>query len=893
VNGWVRQSAQRCFSFFRREPLDQDLDAEMAVHLELAIVDNIRDGMTTEEARRQALIRFGGREQAKEEHRDMRGLPVLEVLLQDVRFSLHMFRKNAGFTIVAILTLALGIGANTALFSIVNGVLLNPLPYEQPERLVALYARTTQFMHSSISYPNFLDWRRDNHSFSDVAAFRSDDFNLTGTGDAERVPANMISAAFFPILGVKPVAGRVFTEQEDQLGAAPVVLISEGFWKRKFGSSPDVVGKSITLNGTLHTIVGVIPASFHYENNNFQSKCEVYVPIGQWKEPLFRDRRTGQGMDAVGRLKAAVTLEQANSDMSGVTAHLAEVYPDSNKDSNATLVPLKENVIGDIRPFLLVLLAAVGFVLLIACANVANLLLARSTGRTREFAIRSALGASPARMIRQLLTESVLLSLVGGALGLVIAVTCTAAAIKALPDALPRAAEIHLDGRVWLFTLVASLLVGMIFGLVPALKTSRTEIRETLNEGGRAGIGGRHRAQSIFVAMEMALAVLLLVGAGLMIRSLANLWNTNPGFDTHNVIRFNLASSQPLGATPEAIRSSFRQLHDAMQSVPGIQAVSLTVGSSPMEGDSELPLWLEGEAKPASQSDMKNALFYMTQPDYLAIMKTPLKRGRFLSESDTEKSPPVIVIDEQFARQYFGEKDPIGRHVNFDIVSMTAEVVGIVGHIKQWGLDSDETGQIKAQCYMPISQLPDSILPILDHGTSVVARTEGSPVSVMNSISHAVEKVNSQIVVYGTETMGDVISNSLATKRFAMVLLSVFAALALVLSSIGIYGVISYVVGQRTREIGIRMALGAKRGNVLRMVLGQAGKMVVLGVVVGMVAAFGLTRLIASMLFGVSPWDPVTLVGVALLLSAVSLLASYIPARRATQVDPMIALRYE
>ena len=356
MNGWMRQLLLRCFSFFRRAPLDQELDAEMATHLEMAVADNVRDGMSGEEARRRALIRFGGREQAKEEHRDMRGLPVLEVLLQDVRFALHMFRKNLGFTIVALLTLGLGIGANTALFSIVNGVLLNPLPYQQPERLVALYTRNAQFQHSSISYPNFLDWRRSNESFSDLAAFRSSNLNLTGTGDSERLPANMISAAFFPILGVKPLAGRGFTEQEDQLGGAPVTLISEGFGKRKFGSSSEAVGKSINLNGTLYTIIGVIPGSFRYENSNFQNKSEVYTPLGQWNEPLFRDRRTGMGMDAVGRLKTGVTVEQANSDMNRLAGHLADLYPDSNKDSGVTLVPLKENVIGDIRPFLLVLL---------------------------------------------------------------------------------------------------------------------------------------------------------------------------------------------------------------------------------------------------------------------------------------------------------------------------------------------------------------------------------------------------------------------------------------------------------------------------------------------------------------------------------------------------------
>jgi len=817
----------------------------------------------------------------------------MQTFWQDVRYGLRMLGKNPGFTAIAVLTLALGIGANTALFSIVNGVLLNPLPYDKPDGLVALYARTAEFAHSSISYPNFLDWRHDNRSFSALAAFRQENFNLTGMGDAERLKAEMVSATFFPILGVNPRIGRVFSELEDQAGAARVALISEGLWKRKFGSSPDSVGKSIILNGALYTIVGVIPASFHYQNGNFQNNTEVYVPIGQCNAPLFRDRRAGMGMDAVGRLKAGVTLEQASTDMKAVAAHLAEVFPDINKDSGAALLSLKEDVVGDIRPFLLVLLAAVGFVLLIACANVANLFLARSTGRTREFAIRTALGAGPGRVVRQLLTESVLLALAGGALGLCIAAWGTQAAIKVLPEALPRADEIHLDARVLLFTLAASLFAGILFGLIPAFKTSRTDIHGTLKEGGRGGSGARHRTQGIFVVVEMAMALVLLVGAGLMIRSLAKLWSAGPGFDPRNVASFNLASSQPLGATPAAIRAAFLQLHDAIRAVPGVQAVSLTAGALPMAGDSELPLWLEGEAKPASQSEMKNSLFYITQPDYLKAMRIPLKRGRFLTESDNENSQFVTVIDDQFAKLYFGDKDPIGKHVNFEILNTTAEIVGIVGHVKQWGLDTDATSKIQAQCYFPISQVPDSLLSLLDHGTQGVVRTEGAPLALMSSITETVERVNSQIVVFETETMSDVISDSLAVKRFAMVLLGVFASLAVVLSSVGIYGVISYIAGQRTREIGIRMALGAERSNVLGMVLGEAGKMTMFGVVIGLAAALVLARVMASMLFRVSTYDPLTFLGVALLLMAVALVACYIPARRATRIDPMAALRYE
>ena len=889
----VRHALGRIFFFLRSSQLEKDFSSEMNTHLELAIEENLKLGLSPAEARRVALLNLGGIEQTKETVRDHRGIPFLETLLQDLRFALRMLRKNPGFAAVAVLTLALSIGANTALFSVVNAVLLNPMPYDQPDRLFALYSRTPQFATSSISYPNFLDWCRDNRTFSALAAFRGENFNLTGMGTPERVDAEMVSATFFPLLGVRPIAGRLFFDQEDQVGGAPVALITEGFWKRKFASSPDAIGKALTLNGTLYEIVGVIPKTFHYENNNFHSDSELYVPIGRWNDPLFRDRRVGMGMDAVGRLKPGVTFDQAKSDMDSVANHLAEVFPDVNKNSGINMVPLKENVVGDIRPYLLVLFAAVGFVLLIACANVANLLLARSTSRTREFAIRTALGASKSRVVRQLLTESVLLAIAGGTLGVCIAAWGTKAAIKVLPEALPRAEEIHLDPRVLLFTLAVSVLCGICFGLVPAFKSSGTEIQDTLKKSGRGGSASRHRAQGVFVAMEMAMAVVLLVGAGLMIRSLAKLWDVDPGFDPHNVLSFNIASSEPLGANPTASRAVFRQLHQAISAVPGVQSASLAVGSSPMSGDSDLPFWLEGEPKPASQNEMKVSLFYIVQPDYPNVMKIPLKRGRFLTASDNEHSQTVLVIDEQFAKLYFGDKDPIGRHVNLEIVNTTAEIVGVVGHIKQWGLDSDSTATIQAQCYLAMDQLPDSILSAFGYGTGVVARTDGTPMASMDSITHSLEKVNSRMVVYGTQTMTDIISDSLAAKRFVMVLLGVFAALAMLLSSIGIYGVLSYVVGQRTNEIGIRMALGADRFTVLRMVLAQAGQMVMLGVVIGLVAAVLLTRLMSSILFGVSPSDPLTLSGVALLLTAVALFACYIPARRATRVDPMIALRYE
>jgi predicted permease len=812
---------------------------------------------------------------------------------QDIRYGLRMLAKSPGFTAVAVITLALGIGANTAIFSVVNGVLLNPLPYAEPDRLVALYSRTPDSPRWSISYPNFLDWVHDNRSFSALAAYRGDDFNLTGMGEPERLPAEMVSASLFPLLGVKPVIGRLFRPEEDQLGAAPVVLISGGLWKRKFGSAPDAVGKSLTLNGTVYTVVGVIPADFHYTGNNFESTKDVYVPIGQLNHPFFRDRRTGMGMDAVGRLKPGITFAQAKADMDALGQHLAEAYPDANKGTGITLVPLKQNAVGDIQSFLLVLLAAVGFVLLIACVNVANLLLARSTGRTHEFAIRSALGAGRSRIIRQLLTESLLLALAGGGLGLAIASWGLKGALQFLPAALPRAEEVHLDGHVLLFTLAASVVGGILFGLAPALKNSQRDLHETLREGGRGLSGARHRAQSVFVVVEVALALVLLAGAGLMIRSLARLWRVDPGFDPHNVLTFRLALTPTASTTPDAARATWRQLQGQLTVVPGVQSASLTVGAMPMAGDSELPFWLEGQPKPPSQAEMKQVITYLVQPDYLKVMGIPLQRGRFLSSADDEHSPIVTVIDERFRQLYFGNQDPLGKRINFDILNITAEIVGVVGHVKQWSLDTDATSSMQAQCYFQMTQTPDQFVPLLAGYTGIMLRTAASPLAQVGSIRNALTQMNSQQVMYNVQTMDGIISGSLAARRFSMILLGIFAALALVMSCVGIYGVISYLAGQRTHEIGIRMALGAERRDVLWMVLGDGAKMALVGVAIGLVAALGLTRLMANMLFGVSAHDPLTFAGVAGLLTLVALAACYIPARRATKVDPMVALRYE
>jgi len=817
----------------------------------------------------------------------------MRTLLQDLKFGLRMLAKNPAFTAVAVLTLALGIGANTALFSVVKGVLLDPLPYPQPERLVALYSRTAASPWWSISYPNFLDWVRDNRSFSALAGYRQDDFSLTGTGEPERVMTEMVSASFFPLLGVQPGIGRNFLPDEDQSGGAHVVMISSGLWKRKFGSQPSAVGKSLTLGGKAYTIVGVVPENFRYTGNNFDSNAEVYVPIGQWDNPVFHDRKIGMGMDAVGRLKPGVSFKQARADMDALGQHLAEAYPDANKGTGITMFPLVENMVGEIRPFLLVLLAAVGFVLLISCVNVANLLLARSTARMHEFAIRAALGANRGRVIRQLLTECILLGVAGGGLGVLLASFGMRLALSALPQALPRVEQVRLDGRVLLFTLATSILSSVLFGLAPGLKTSRTNLQMTLKEGGRGLSGARHGAQRVLVAAEMALALVLLAGAGLMIRSLVNLWNVDPGFDRHNVLTFRLGLPKAAISTTEGALAAWRQLEEQLAAVPGVQAASVTIGAMPMSGDEEFPFWVDGRPKPATEAEMKQAIIYNVQPGYLKVMKTPLLRGRFLSSADDEHASLVAVIDERFQQIHFGKQDPIGQRLHFGIIGDTAEIVGVVGHVKQWGLDADSNPNMQAQCYLAVAQVPSKFVPMLAGYTRIALRTAGSPLAQVASLRHVLHQINSEQVMYEIRTMDEIVSDSLAARRFAMVLLGVFAGLALVMACVGVYGVVSYINNQRTHEFGIRMALGADRTAVWGMVLGDGVKMSLVGVAIGLVAAFGLTRLMANMLFGVSTHDPLSFAAVAGLLVLVALAACSIPARRATKTDPLVALRYE
>jgi predicted permease len=803
--------------------------------------------------------------------------------------AVRMLLKSPGFGGIAVLTLALGIGASTALFSIVNGVLLNPLPYPRSEQLVTVYAKTAGFDRGPVVYLNFLDWRRDNQTFSSMAIYRNQDYNFNGPAESERLSGYMISADFFPTLGVQPIVGRTFRSDDDQLGATPVVILGGGFWSREFGSSADVIGKSLSLNGATYRVVGVIPPSFSFYDHD----RDVYTPIGQWNDPSFLDRRIAVSAHVVGRLKPGITVDQAQADINVVARDLAAAFPVADKDVSITLVSMKEGMVGNIQPFLVMLVAAVGFLLLIACANVANLLLARSLARSREFAVRAALGAGHLRIVRQLLTESVLLAGLGGTLGLLFAFGATKAVLKTLPGILPRAEEISVDGRVLLFSIGLSLFAAIFFGLFPALKSSRVNLLEILKENGGGSGGGRHRLQKVFVVLELAMALVLLIGAGLMLRSLSALWRLNPGFNPGHAITFNLSMPASTATTSAQTRARLRQFDDRMRSIPGVQAVSITLGSRPMIHDSSIPFWVEGRPKPANDNEMPQAMFYLVEAGFRQAMGITLQRGRFVTPQDNENTRIVIDIDDIFARTYFPDENPVGKRVNLTQFNVQAEIVGVVGHLKQWGLGNDAKSAVEAQFYYPFMQLPENLMRLAADGVAVVVRTAGDPRASMNLVRRAVEEMDPREVIYGVQTLDEVIASSFAPRRLSMILLSIFAAQALLLSCVGIYGVISYVVGQRTAEIGLRMALGAQPGDVLFLVLGEGLRMSLLGVTAGMVGAFGVTRLMASQLFGVTARDPLTFIAVPILLTLVSLLACYVPARRAVRVDPLLALRSE
>jgi predicted permease len=760
------------------------------------------------------------------------------------------------------------------------------LPYPEPDRLLTIYESGRDFTRGSVAYPNFVDWRRESHSFTDIAVYRGDDVILTGAGQPQHLPGEYVSAAFFSVLGVSPRLGRGFLPQEDEKGAAGAVVLGYALWKRQFGADPKVLGKALALNGKSFTVVGVLPSTFR-----FRDQADVFLPLRLWTSVELDDRESHPGLHGLARLKPGVTVAAAQAEVSTLASQLSAQYPRTNAGRGVSLVVMKDDMVNNIRPTLLLLLGAVAFVLIIACANVANLLLARSTGRSREFAIRTALGAARARVIRQLLTESVLVALAGGALGVLLAYWGTGIALAALPDTLPRAEDIGIDGYVLLFTLGVSVLTGVLFGLAPAFKSARVSLQQSLKEGTRGAGGGRHRIEGAFVVLEMALAVILLVGAGLLIQSIWRLWRVNPGFNTGRLLTAQVALSPSVMSKPSTVRLAFDQVLSRVATVPGVRAVALNNLIPLSDNENDIGFWLgPGPQPPADQ--MRAALFYIASPDYLKVMGIPLLRGRFLTEQDTTASPNVVVIDDVMAKTVFPGENAVGKQISIMVLG-PVQVVGVVGHVKHFGLDADDSAKIRNELYFPLKQIPDKFMTEAMVGVNLLMRTDGDPFRMLGAIRTQVAGPTLDQPMYGVRTMEQIITQSMAERRFTMLLLIIFASTALVLAAVGIYGVMSYAVGRRTHELGVRMALGASRQTVLTIVLRQGMTLALEGAILGLAGALMLTRFMAGLLFGVRPADPWTLIAVTLLLGGIALAACCVPALRAAKVDPMVALRYE
>ncbi|HEY6253191.1 MAG TPA: ABC transporter permease [Candidatus Angelobacter sp.] len=879
--------------------LAEELDAHVAMHVE----DNVRVGMNPVEARRQALMKMGGAMQCRELYRDQTRLPMVETLLQDLRYGARMLRKNPGFAMVAIVTLALGIGANTAIFSVVNGVLLRPLPYKDPAQLMAVYssAPAKGVVNYGTSPPDFRTLREQNRSFTSLSAFYGTSVNLTGLQEPERLAGRIVSAEYFSTLGVQPFLGRNFLPGEEKWDSHRVVIVSYGFWRSHLNADPHISGKTLKLDGEPYNLIGVMPAGFRERNPDIA----MWAPMA-WKRNDDYDSHNNYFLNMMGRLKPGVTKQQAYSDLNAIMLSIAQQFPE-NKGISADLKPLHEAWVGDTRPALMVLLGAVGLVLLMACVNLANLLLARSAGRQKEIAIRSALGADRGRLLRQFITESVMLSLLGGSLGLALAYLSQ----RLLPlakDVLPLMTQIRLDGWVLLFTLGISLLTGVLFGLIPALQNSRSrKLNESLKEGGRTSEegGGRSRLRAGLVISEVALAMVLLIGSGLAIRSFQRILRVDAGFDSSGLLTFavNLPQSydpQPdpmrIGAPPK-VAEFYQQLLQRMEQIPGVKAAGAT-SSLPLQGENWGKLFAALDRPlPTSFDDTPHIQYRPVAGDYFKTLGIRLLKGRLLDESDQANTALSVVVNQTLAQKFWPGQDPIGKLVllsppenlipsnllppGYHVPKFT--VVGVVADAHYGSLDSEAV----PVAYASIRQHDYSMSP------SFVVQTDGDPRALISSVRSALAQVDKTLPMADVTTMDEIMSASVAQPRLEAVLLGLFGALAMLLAAVGIYGVMSYSVSERTGEIGIRVALGANPGNILRMVCKQGLTLTGIGLAAGLGLALGLTRLMSKVLFGVSPTDPLTFVVIAVLLAMIALLACWVPARRATKVDPLVALRYE
>jgi predicted permease len=876
---------QSLFStFFHRSLSDRELDEELLSHISRHADDLERSGLPRHDAERRARIAFGSPQKAKENVREQRPAFFLETIASDIRFALRMLRKSPAFTFVAILTLALGIGANTAIFSVLQAVILRPLPYPRSDRLVLLGESSDQIPDMSIAMANFNDWRAQNNVFESMVAYQGLDVLWTGQNQPDRLRMRRITSGFTPTLRVQPILGRTLSPDDDKVGAPRVVLLSEALWQNRFGRNPNVLGQQMILDGEPYSIIGVFPARLHAGLRRF----DVFTSLWRLEDQLGGEKKRGDhpGIYAYARLRDGVTLQQARLEMKDIAARIDELHPESNGKDSVTVQPLLGAIVGDVRPSILVLVAAVALVLLIACANIANLQLARATERYRELAVRAALGASPSRLIRQMLTESVLISLFGGISGLLLAYWITALLSHSAIESVPRLDEVSIDGWVLGFSLVLSLLTGVFFGIFPALQASRTDVQKALKEGSRtsSSSSSRHRTRDALVALEVGISLILLVGAGLLAKSLYEVTRADSGFDPANVLtaRFSLPD---VDYHDDASRRNFvLSLTQKLQAIPGVEAAGMR---NPLLGNWQSSYVIARKPLPPPGQYPSTDMSRVT-PDAMQAMGMRLLQGRYFNVYDNQNSPLVCIIDDTFVKQNFAEEDPLGKRISVEDPPEPGKertwltIVGVVAHVKNYGVDQPS----RVETYVPEAQNPSG-------GGSLVVRTAGDPNAYADTVRDAVRSIAPNVPLYEVRPLSSLVEENTAPRRFAVLLISSFAILALALSAVGIYGVLGYLVAQRTHEVGVRMALGAQPRDVLGLVVGHGARLAFVGALIGLAASLALTRLMSSLLFRVSATDPLTYTAGALLLMIVALAACYTPARRASRVDPAVALRSE